>query len=285
MFELPEYVTIAKQLTETVTGKQIREGHLGNSPHKFVWYNREPDEFERLIAGKCLGRAYSKGRWLFIPANPGYVLVFGECGGRILYHPSEAQIPKKYHLLIVFEDGSAPEEGVRSTYLSAMTQMWGAMELYEQGQELHRQYIRDMRPTPLDAEFSFDYFSKLIDDCVRQEKRSVKGLLTQDQLIPGLGNSIAQDIMFRAKLHPRHLIDGLSREQRKELYDAIQKVLSEAIRQGGRYDEYDLFGHPGGYVRVMDKDAVGKPCPQCGARIEKMQYLGGACYYCPTCQS
>jgi len=82
MFELPEYITLARQLTDTVTGKQVKEGHLGNSPHKFVCYNRKPREFESLTAGRILGKAYSRGRWLFIPANPGYVLVFGECGGR-----------------------------------------------------------------------------------------------------------------------------------------------------------------------------------------------------------
>jgi formamidopyrimidine-DNA glycosylase len=275
MFELPEHVTLARQLSETVTGKQIREGHLGNSPHKFVWYNRKPDEFASLTAGKCLGEAYAKGRWLFIPANPGYVLVFGECGGKILYHPSEAQIPKKYHLVIIFEDGSA---------LSAMTQMWGAMELYEKGRELDRQYIRDMRTIPIDAEFTFDYFTHLIDECIQKEKRSVKGLLTQDQLIPGLGNSIAQDILFKAGLHPRHPIDGLSETERKQLYNAVQEVVAEAISQGGRNDEYDLFGNPGGYIRILDKDAAGQPCPRCGTLVEKMQYLGGTCYYCPRCQ-
>jgi formamidopyrimidine-DNA glycosylase len=276
MFELPEHVTLARQLSETVTGKQIREGHLGNSPHKFVWYNRKPDEFASLTAGKCLGEAYAKGRWLFIPANPGYVLVFGECGGKILYHPSEAQIPKKYHLVIIFEDGSA---------LSAMTQMWGAMELYEKGRELDRQYIRDMRTIPIDAEFTFDYFTHLIDECIQKEKRSVKGLLTQDQLIPGLGNSIAQDILFKAGLHPRHPIDGLSETERKQLYNAVQEVVAEAISQGGRNDEYDLFGNPGGYIRILDKDAAGQPCPRCGTLVEKMQYLGGTCYYCPRCQA
>jgi formamidopyrimidine-DNA glycosylase len=34
----------------------------------------------------------------------------------------------------------------------------------------------------------------------------------------------------------------------------------------------------------MDKNAVGRPCPECGGEIEKMQYLGGACYVCTNCQ-
>ena len=275
MFELPEYVTLAKQLADTVAGKRIKEGHLGNSPHKFVWYNRKPKEFESLTTGKLLDKAYSRGRWLFIPANPGFVLVFGECGGKILYHKSKKEIPKKYHLAIIFEDDFA---------LTAMTQMWGAMELYEKGQELKRKYISDMRPTPIEPEFSFGYFSNLIDECIQSEKRSVKGLLTQDQLIPGLGNSIAQDIMFKAKLHPKHPIEDLTGNNRKQLYDAIQKTVSNVVSKGGRNDEYDLFGQPGGYERILSKETVGKPCPECGTKIEKMQYLGGTCYFCPRCQ-
>lgn len=29
---------------------------------------------------------------------------------------------------------------------------------------------------------------------------------------------------------------------------------------------------------------AGQPCPNCGTTIEKVQYLGGACYLCPRCQ-
>ena len=139
MFELPEYVTLARQMVQELSGKRVANGCLGNSPHKFVWYNRTPTEFAALIEGKIVGKAYSRGRWLFIPMEPGYVFVFGECGGKILFHSSAASLPKKYHLALIFEDGAA---------LSAMTQMWGAMELYDKGQELKRQYIVDMRPTP-----------------------------------------------------------------------------------------------------------------------------------------
>jgi formamidopyrimidine-DNA glycosylase len=275
MFELPEYVTLAKQINETLTGRVIERGSLGNSPHKFVWYNRTPAEFAALTQGKTVGKAHTRGRWLFVPLEPGYVLVFGECGGKALFHPAGSPMPKKYHLHLLFADGSA---------LTVTTQMWGAMELYEQGQELQRQYIRDMRPTPLDPAFTLEYFSALIDESIRQEKRTAKGLLTQDQLIPGLGNSIAQDILFRAKLHPKHPIQDLDKAQRRLLYHTILSTVKEVIAKGGRNDEYDLHGHPGSYQRLMDKAATDRPCPACGTKIEKIQYLGGACYFCPRCQ-
>ena len=275
MFELPEYINLAKQINAALTGKTIQSGNLGNSPHKFVWYNRSQEEFADLTQGKRFGKAHAKGRWLFIPLEPGYTLLFGECGGKILFHPADSKLPKKYHLYLTFTDRS---------FLTVTTLMWGAMELYEQGEELNREYVRDMRPTPNESEFTFTYFNALMDESIKQKKRSAKGLLTQEQLIPGLGNAIAQDILFKAGLHPRHPINDLNHEQRGKLYTGIMDTIEEITDQGCRYDEFDLFGQKGGYVRIMDKNALGHPCPQCGGEIKKIQYLGGACYLCPDCQ-
>jgi formamidopyrimidine-DNA glycosylase len=266
---------LSRQMNASLAGKTVRKGTLGNSPHKFVWYNRTQEEFQQLTAGKTAGQAYTCGRWLFLPLEPGYVLVLGECGGKTLFHPAGEALPPKYHLYLGFEDGC---------FLTATTQMWGAMELYARGEECQRQYIRDMRPYPTQPEFSPAYFSALVEELSHLEKRSAKALLTQDQLIPGLGNSIAQDILFKAHLHPRHPIDRMDARQVRALYDAILATVAEIVEQGGRSDEVDLFGRPGGYNRRMDKHAAGKPCPACGATVQSIQYLGGSCYFCPTCQ-
>jgi formamidopyrimidine-DNA glycosylase len=276
MFELPEIANLSAQINKTLTGKVIRKGGLGNSPHKFVWYNRKPAEFEKLTRGKKVGKSAPRGKWLFIPLQPGYIFVLGECGGKALYHAPGSALPKKHHLLLSFEDGSS---------FTVTTAMWGAMELYEKGEERKRQYIRGMRTTPAEKAFTADYFSGLVKEVIRGGKRSVKGLLTQDQLIPGLGNSIAQDILFRARLHPRHAVEALDARQIRTLYLAIRSTVDQAVRLGGRNDEYDLFDHSGGYIRLMDKNAAGRPCPECGRTIEKIQYLGGACYFCPRCQT
>lgn len=276
MFELPELTTIATQMAATIEGMTIAEGQLGNAPHKFVWYNREHEEFTALVAGLQVGRPRAEGRWLFVPLEPGYVLLLGEWGGRILYHEAPASPPAKYHLYLAFSDGSA---------LSATTQMWGGVGLFEAGREREWPYVKDMRVTPADAAFTWEYFVALAEEARAGGKRSVKGLLTQDQLIPGLGNAIAQDIMFRAGLHPRRDLADLDEARLRTLYDEILATVRDVTAAGGRSDERDLFGKAGGYTRLMDARAAGKPCSRCGATIEKMQYLGGACYVCPRCQS
>jgi formamidopyrimidine-DNA glycosylase len=275
MFELPEIKTLARQINQVLSGKVVQDGRLGNRLHKFVWYNQTHADFARLTKGKRVGPATSRGKWLFVPLEPGYVLLVGECGGRLLYHPEGEQPPAKFHLRLTFEDGTA---------LSATTQMWGAFELYPQGEEQDRQYIKGMRITPDDPAFTLAYFQRLVDEVLSSGKRSAKGLLTQDQLLPGLGNAIAQDILFRARLHPQTDLAGLSSEQRRGLYDAIRETVAEVTKRGGRHDEVDLFGEPGGYVRVMDASALKRPCPACGGTVQKIQYLGGVCYLCPRCQ-
>jgi formamidopyrimidine-DNA glycosylase len=276
VFELPEYLTFARQIESSLRGKRVARGQLGNSPHKFVWYNRKPAEFEKLTRGRTVGKPTVRGRWLCVPLEPGYVLVFGECGGRLLFHEPGADRPAKYHLLLEFDDGSA---------LSATTQMWGAYELHEAGRELERQYIKDQRVTPDNPDFTLEYFNDLVDSQLQGKKVSVKELLVQHQLIPGLGNAIAQDIMFRAGLHPRRALAELTARDRRRLYDAVVKLVKQVAAKGGRSDEFDLFGKPGGYRRVMDAAAAGKPCPNCGTKVQRIAYLGGACYFCPRCQT
>lgn len=275
MFELPELTVIARQLNEVLPGLVVRQGGLGNSPHKFVWYDREPGEFATLTRGRRAGRAWVEGKWLFLPLEPDYVLLLGEWGGRIRYHSPGEPLPPKRHLELSFEDGSA---------FSATTQMWGGVHFAEAGQEHEVRYVKDMRPTPVDDAFDRAYFSELVTVAQQGGKRSVKGLLTQDQLIPGLGNAIAQDIMFGARLNPRRSLAELDGDDLGELYAAITETVQDVIAAGGRYDERDLHDAPGGYVRVMDAKAVGRPCPSCRTPIVKISYLGGACYFCPSCQ-
>jgi formamidopyrimidine-DNA glycosylase len=276
MFELPEIHNLARQVNEELVGKTIRRGRLGNTPHKFVWYNLSHADFERLVEGKTVAEAWAKGKWLFVSLEPGFVLLLGEWGGKVLHHAPGSRVPGKFHLHLLFRDDS---------FLTATTQMWGAVELRKRGDEESGEYVRNMRATPTDPDFTFDYFRALVDSLAGGKKRSAKGLLTQDQILPGLGNAIAQDILFRAGLHPKRPISDIGPHEVRLLYDTIVGTVEEVKEKGGRYDEYDLSNNRGGYVRIMDKAALRRPCPGCGGEVLKIQYLGGACYLCPTCQT
>ena len=275
MFEIPECLVLASQISTRVKGRTIAKAATKNVEHKFVWHNLPPEEFSRLAKGKKVGEPKVHGRWMAVPIEPGYVLLFGECGGALRFEEAGAKRPDRYHLLVDFEDGS---------FLWARTAMWGAYELYEKGQELERQYVKDQRQSPVEMSFTFEYFKGLIAELSRLGRRSAKSLLTQEQLIPGLGNAIAQDILFEARIAPKRDIGDLGAKEVRALHKAIVGKVREVAAAGGRYDETDLLGKTGGYVRVMDKAAVKRPCPRCGGKVAEAQYLGGAIYWCPDCQ-
>jgi formamidopyrimidine-DNA glycosylase len=274
VFELPEVVTLAAQVRERLVGRTVVRGTLGARPHKFVSSNRTPDEFASLVAGLTIAGARALAKWLFIDLEPGYVLAFGECGGRLRLHESGSPVDRDVHLLLELDDGSA---------LSMTTAMWGAMELHERGAELDRPGARGVRPTPIDAGFTIDHLVSLVAEQASQG-RTAKGLLTQESLVPGLGNALAQDILFEAGLHPRRALTSLDRTRVEALHGVIVRTVRDAIDGGGRDDEVDLFGNPGRYRRRMDRRAVGRPCPRCDTAVVKLQYLGGACHICPGCQ-
>jgi formamidopyrimidine-DNA glycosylase len=100
----------------------------------------------------------------------------------------------------------------------------------------------------------------------------------------GLGNGCLQDILFNARIHPRRRVASLQPDEERALYDAMRDTLQRMVDGGGRDIERDLYGKPGGYLCQLNGRSNGTPCRRCGTHIEKIQYLGGASYFCPQCQ-
>lgn len=194
-------------------------------------------------------------------------------GGKMLLHADGSTVPKKHHLLLGFEDGR---------FLSVAVQGWGGIWLFEPGGR--PDYDDPSRVSPISDAFTYDRFKELLAEDAQQGKRSVKAFMASRPRLAGIGNGYVQDVCFRAGLDPRREHATLSGQERQRWYRAIRKTLGEAIELGGRDTERDLRGQPGRYVAVMDQRAKGKPCPECGATIEKFAYLGGSCYVCPQCQ-
>ena len=269
MIELPEALTIAEQMSEELKGKRIKSGIRGNSPHKFAFYNRPPEEYEAILRGKTMGEAKEHGSCILASVEPDHLLVLGGGGERILFHQSENTLPKKHQLLLHFEDG---------TYLTITVQGWGAAQL------MHRSEVSKKGVSPLSDAFTFEYFQRLFGELKEEDPRSVKFFIISKPGIWGVGNGYLQDILFRARIHPRRRVIDITEEERQALYEAIMVTLKHAVAMGGRDTERDLYNRPGGYRRILNSKTVDQPCPECGAPIAKIQYLGGASYFCPRCQ-
>jgi len=275
MIELPEAVTISRQIDERLGGRRIESALRGNSPHKFAFYSGEPEEYARVLAGKEVAGARAFGSLILIEAEPGYTVVLGGGGERILYHQAEATLPTKYQLLLRFVGGA---------HLTVSVSGWGSALLLQRSELAKHPYIGADRPSPLDSGFTYERFRAGFDELSPDDARAVKYFVISKPGVLGVGNGYLQDILFRARIHPRRPAARLEEAERRALYDAARAVVREATEQGGRDTERDLLNRPGGYRRVLDSRSVGQPCPRCGTSIEKISFLGGASYFCPQCQ-
>lgn len=276
MIELPEASVIAQQMSQELQGKRIESGNRGNVSHKFAFYSRPPEEYASILGGRTMGEAVDHGSCILASVEPDYVLGLGGGGERILFHQNESTLPKKHHLMLRFGDG---------TYLTVTVQGWGSALLLDRSQLAAHPYLGAPGVSPLSDAFTLEYFEGLFEELEKGNSKSVKFFFISKPGIWGVGNGYLQDILFRAGVHPRRRAVDVDAEERRALYGATRETLQQAVDLGGRDTEKDLYNRPGGYLRILDSKSVGQPCIECETSIEKIQYLGGACYFCPRCQT
>lgn len=277
MIEFPEALTIAQQMNDELNGKWIESSIYMDSPHKFAFgehYGRKshtPEEYENILNGKTIGQVTADGSWILVSLEPGYMLKLGEGGERILFHQSEDTLPEKHQLLLHFVDES---------YLTVSVQGWGLVAIYQRPKDAPRS---SGKISPLSDAFTFEHFQGLFGETI--DRKSIKSFMISEPGISGVGNGYLQDILFRARIHPTRKNADITEAEKRALYDAIREILKQAVELGGRDTERDLYNNRGGYPKILDRTKLGQPCPECGAPIQKIKYLGGSCYLCSSCQT
>lgn len=275
MIEFPEAVTIAGQLDAWLRGKRIVSGKAGNSPHKWVFYTPSREAFADLLGEQTTRGGHAVGRAIHIRLESERKLIIDDFGGRVLVHAAGDRLPSKYHLLLHFDDES---------FLTVAIQGWGFFGILTEAEWQDNNPRKATAISPMGQAFTPKRFSRLFDQYEKKDKDSIKIFFTNGESVAGIGNGYLQDILFRAKIHPRRRVGQITEDERIALYDAVRETIRQAVNRHGRESERDIHGNRGRYKPIMDKDAAGGPCPVCGTSIRKMSYLGGSCYLCPTCQ-
>jgi formamidopyrimidine-DNA glycosylase len=119
-----------------------------------------------------------------------------------------------------------------------------------------------------------------------RENHTLKRALTDPRLFSGIGNAYSDEILHRARLSPLALSQKLSPEEATRLFDAVSSVMREWIN---RLREQTGDGFPEKVTAFRPEMAVhgrfGKPCPVCGAPIQRIRYAENETNYCPRCQT
>ncbi len=272
MLEIPESKTIGSQAGSTLANKRILDVITATSPHKFAFYNGDPEEYVKLLAGKEIKSANGHGMFVDLHCADDVSIIIGE-GTNVRYFSSFEQRPEKHQLLIVFNDGSCMAFTVAMYGL-----IWACRGVFDN--PYHKISLKSI--SPLDDAFDESYFDRIGENAPKNI--SMKALLATEQRIPGVGNGVLQDILFNSGIHPRQKKSALTDSRKGQLFNSLKTTLKRMTDLGGRDTEKDLFGQAGGYKTVLSKNTLKSPCPGCGGTIRKEPYLGGAVYFCPVCQ-
>ncbi len=128
-----------------------------------------------------------------------------------------------------------------------------------------------------------DSFLALLEN----KKREIKPLLMDQQVVSGIGNIYAGEILFQAKIDPRKKANLLKKEELEKIYNLTKKTIKKAIKlKGDSTSDYRLLtGEKGGYQRHhLVYKRKGEDCFTCKKKISYVKVGGRGTYYCPKCQ-
>jgi formamidopyrimidine-DNA glycosylase len=121
---------------------------------------------------------------------------------------------------------------------------------------------------------------------LRSENRTLKRALTDPHIFSGIGNAYSDEILHRARLSPVTLTSRLSDEECLHLYEATRETLALWI---ARLRDQAGEGFPEKVTAFRPEMAVHgryrKPCPDCGAPVQRIVYAANETNYCARCQT
>ncbi|MGY1644156.1 Fpg/Nei family DNA glycosylase [Geodermatophilus sp. SYSU D00703] len=111
----------------------------------------------------------------------------------------------------------------------------------------------------------------------------LKGALTDQTLLAGIGNAYSDEILHAARLSPFKMADKLSEDEVVRLYDAVRATLTDALERQVGQQAATMKGEKRSGLTVHAR--TGLPCPVCGDTVREVSFADTSLQYCPTCQT
>jgi formamidopyrimidine-DNA glycosylase len=243
MPELPE-AERARLAVERVLGRRIVAVEDSDT---YVSRPHAPGEIAEALTGRRLTAAHRRGKFIWVDTDGGPELgLHLGMAGRIAI--DEEPHPRWDRFALEFEGG-------------------GRLALRDR-RRLGRAVIAPdfSHVGPDAAEASRQEFR----DRIGRGSAPVKARLLDQTAISGVGNLLADEILWQARIHPRRRTGDLSTEELDELRRVTRRVIRKAIRGGG--------AHVG---ELNPERVTGGRCPRCGAALERDRIGGRTTYWCP----
>ena len=266
MPELPEIFCRAREMNEELIGRTIRSIEVLQPK----CLNVSVEAFRAGLSGAGIAAVTYHGKWLFAETTRGHLLINMGMGGELLLVRQD-RLPEKWRVRFDLDGGEA---------LSINFWWFGNTHFVAPGKLAEHERTAKLGPNALDV--SIEEFVELLAG----RRGRIKSFLLDQSKIAGIGNAYVHDILFRARIHPLRAIPTLSEREIAGLHRAIHGELGRSIDVGAAWYELDLHGKRGGFTAedLLVAYREGKPCPECGAAIEKVKTGSTSSFICPTCQ-
>jgi formamidopyrimidine-DNA glycosylase len=276
--ELPEVETLRQDLDKEVVGRKITDVEVAAARTVRRHHNRK--EFSKRLLSHRIAGIERRGGHLVLQLDSGAALVVAlGASGRLRRERSSAAVEQGTNAVITFSTGG----GLRVLHLPP------AGELFVAG-EAELDELEGLRRAPIDP--LTDAFTwPALGAALATSQSELRPLLTGGSLIAGIGPIYADEILWASELRWDRDAGGLSPQEIRRLYRAIQEVLQEAVRlRGTSVGEdlwLDLHGNKGEYQHQLSVyQRVGQPCRRCRTPLTVEQLAEeDRTYFCPRCQS
>jgi formamidopyrimidine-DNA glycosylase len=161
-------------------------------------------------------------------------------------------------------------------------------DLTEQGTKkgLAVYLVRDVQDVPGVARLGPDALELSRDELVAiltAQRGQLKGVLTHQSVIAGIGNAYSDEILHAARLSPFKPTQRLNDDELDRLFTALRDTLRDATARSVGQKAATLKSEKRSGLAVHARK--GLPCPVCGDTIREVSYAERSMQYCPTCQT
>ena len=273
MPELPEVESLVTFLTNVGSGRIIKRVEVA-SLSALKTYDPPIDA----LHGKVFAEATRRGKFLQMRTEDGpWLVIHLSRSGWVKWRDAFPKGPAKLNpkgplaLRVKFEDGSGFDvtEAATEKRLAA----------YVVRDPMDIEHVATLGPDPLESTFTVDVLSGLLGASGAQ----IKGVLTDQRVIAGVGNAYSDDALHLAKLSPFKPANKLTADEVATLHAALVGVLSDAVERSTGLAASEMKSEKKGGMRVHGRK--GEKCPECGDVIREVSFATKSLQYCATCQT
>jgi len=234
---------------------------------KRVFRGNNLETLRRILSGATLVSSQARGKQiLFRFSKRGWLGVHLGMTGELRQELPDFA-PGKHDHLVLFQRGRA--------LVFRDPRQFGRL-LFHHG-DMEPEWWSSQPPAVTSDAFTFERMRAFLQ---RHARAPIKAVLLLQQGFPGVGNWMADEILWRAKIHPRRRAGRLAEKEAKSLWRSIRFVCQGALKTVAKdYSEPPpswLFRH---------RWEKGGRCPRDGAVLGRGTVGGRTTVWCPVCQS